>query len=323
MKILFSPKTFERLHHVIGPFFAGHDIEIADPADVPELIAKAEVLVTGPMDIDGPLLEKAPSLRLVHQWGVGVEMVDLEACSAKGVAVCNVPSRGTGNAEGVAEVALLHMLLLARRFSRSQESIRSRRLYSPQGISLWKKRACVIGLGNVGQSIAERLKGMGMQITAVNRTRRESFWDMAIDEFFTLDEILSALPGCRFVILALELNEMTREIADEKFFRVMDANSFLINVGRAELVSRKALEDSLKEGRLAGVGLDVFWDEPADPEDPLLNNPSVTLTPHIGGLTDEALMGVARSVSENISRLEKGMELINLLNRPCVNGECH
>ncbi|MDO9507805.1 MAG: 2-hydroxyacid dehydrogenase [Thermovirgaceae bacterium] len=322
MKILFSPKTFERLHSVIGHLFAGNKIDIADPADVPDRIAEAEVLVTGPMDVDERLLEKAFSLRLIHQWGVGVERIDLRACSAKGIPVCHVPSRGTGNAEGVAEIAVLHMLMLARRFGKVRESILNRRLYSPQGVSLWKKRACVLGLGNVGQSISERLKAMGMQITGVNRTRRESFSDLGVDRYFPLDDVLSALPGCRFVILALELNERTREIADESFFKVIDAGAFLINVARAELVSRKALEDSLNAGRLAGAGLDVFWGEPADPEDPLLQNPLVTLTPHIGGLTDEALLGVAGSVAENISRLEKGMKLLNCLNKPIPGSEC-
>ena len=314
MKILFSPKTFERLHSVIDPFFAGHEIDIADPMDVPGHIAGVEVLVTGPMDVDERLLEKASSLRLVHQWGVGVERIDLAACAARGIAVCNVPSRGTGNAEGVAEIALMHMLLLARRFGRAMESLQRRRLFSPQGISLWKKRSCVIGLGSVGRSVAERLVGMGMQITGVNRTRRDIFASLGIDRFFPLGDVLSALPGCRFVVLAIELNDRTREIADETFFRAMDPNAYLINVGRAELVSRDALEDSLGSGRLAGAGLDVFWNEPADPDDPLMKNPLVTLTPHIGGLTDEALMGIAGSIAENISRLEKEMALMNTVN---------
>ena len=72
---------------------------------------------------------------------------------------------------------------------------------------------------------------------------------------------------------------------------------------------------NLWRGHLAGVGLDVFWDEPADPEDPLLANPLVTLTPHVGGVTDEALVGAARAVAENISRLQKGSDLLNRLDR--------
>lgn len=311
MKILFSPKTFEKLHSVIEPYFEGHEIDIADPEDVPERIAWAEVMVTGPLDVDENLLARASSLRLVQQWGVGVERIDIAACAAKGIAVCNVPSRGTGNAEGVAEIALMHMLLLARRFGKAKENLQRGRLFSPQGVSLWKKRCCVIGLGDVGQSVVERLSGMGMRITGVNRTKREIFTSLGVDRFFSLDDVLSALPGCRFVVLALELNDRTRKIADGAFFRKMDPNAYLINVGRAELVSREALEDSLDGGRLAGAGFDVFWDEPADPDDPILKNPLITLTPHIGGLTDEALLGVAGSVAENISRLERNMELIN------------
>jgi phosphoglycerate dehydrogenase-like enzyme len=156
---------------------------------------------------------------------------------------------------------------------------------------------------------------MGMEVRGVNRTERESFTPLGLDGFFRLDHAREALPGCRFIVLSLELNEETRGIAGEAFFKSMDPGSFLINVARAELVSRTVLEEFLASGHLAGVGLDVFWDEPADPEDPLLANPLVTLTPHVGGVTDEALMGVARTVAENISRLKRGSNLLNRLDR--------
>ncbi len=313
MKILFYPRTFEKLQGIVGPLLEGHEIEVADLSDIKDRIRMADVLVTGPLDVDEELIRGASRLRLVHQWGVGVERIDLEACFRKGIDVCNVPSEGTGNAEGVAEIALMHMLLLSRRFGRCQESIRKRRLFSPQGVALWKKRACVIGLGNVGRNIVTRLKGMGMDVTGVNRTERGSFGSLGLDSFCSLDRLQDALPGCRFVILSLELNEDTRGIAGEDFFRSMDPGSYLINVARSELVSRTALESSLGRGHLAGAGFDVFWDEPADPEDPLLENSAVTLTPHIGGVTDEALMGVARSVAENVTRLARGLDLMNRL----------
>ncbi len=288
---------------------------MADLSNLMDRVRKADVLVCGPLDVDEVLLREAPKLRLVHQWGVGVDRIDIDACKRRGIAVCNVPSGGTGNAEGVAEIALMHMLLHSRRYVRCRENIRKRRLFSPQGVSLWKKRACVIGLGNVGRAIVSRLKGMGMEVRGVNRTEREAFRLLELDGFFRLDRAREALPGCRFIVLSLELNEETRGIAGDAFFKALDPGSFLVNVGRAELVSRTVLEESLARGHLAGVGLDVFWDEPADPEDPLLANPLVTLTPHVGGVTDEALVGVARTVAENISRLERGSDLLNRLDR--------
>ncbi len=319
MRIVFSPVTFQKLESVIGRMFAGHEVIIADLADLPEKIAGAEVLVTGPLVVRDDLLERSPSLRLVHQWGVGVEKIDIDACSARGIRVCNVPSMGTGNAEGVAEIALMHMLLLSRRFDRSRESLAKRRLYSPQGVSLWKKRACVVGLGDVGKSISGRLSCMGMKITGVNRSHREDLERWGIDRFYKPGEMASALPGCRFVILALELSDETREIVDGGFLRAMDNDAYLINVARAELVAREALETALWEGDIAGAGLDVFWNEPADPDDPLLNNPLVTITPHIGGVTDEAIPGVASYVAENVTRLQRGTSLLNCLN--CSAGE--
>ena len=315
MKILFSPRTFEKLRGVIAPLVAGHEMEVTDEVGLADRLGEADVLVCGPLDVDETLLKGAPRLRLVQQWGVGVDRIDIGACRKMGIAVCNVPSGGTGNAEGVAEIALMHLLLHSRKYARCQESIRKRRLFSPQGVSLWKKRACVIGLGSVGRNVVSRLKGMGMEVRGVNRTERESFGSLGLDGFYHLERMEEALSECRFVILSLELNEETREIASGAFFKALEPGSFLVNVGRAELVSRRALEASLESGRLAGVGLDVFWDEPADPDDPLLVNPAVTLTPHIGGVTDEALMGVARTVAENVSRLDSGLELLNRLDR--------
>lgn len=324
MKILFSPKTFEKLRGVIEPLMPGHDIEVADPSEVGEKVAGAEVLVTGPMDVDEDLVKKAPSLKLVHQWGVGVERIDIEACSRRGIAVCNVPSGGTGNAEGVAEITLMHMLMLSRKYFRTRESLRKGRLYSPQGISLFGKKACVVGLGNVGQNIATRLKCMGMSVRGVNRTKRDQFIPLGLDSFFPLDRLLEAVRGCMFVILSLELNDDTRDMADDHFFDAMDRNTYLVNVGRAELVSRPAFERALASGILAGAGFDVFWDEPADPGDPLLENQLVTITPHVGGVTDEAVRGVARIIAENISRLEKGIDLINRIdNRGLVRQAGH
>ncbi|HDQ93358.1 MAG TPA: glyoxylate reductase, partial [Synergistetes bacterium] len=162
---------------------------------------------------------------------------------------------------------------------------------------------------------------MGMKVTGVNRSHKEEIKEWGIDRFHKLDDAVSALPGCRFVIMALELNDETRNIVDGGFLGAMDKDSYLINVARAELVSRGALEVALREGKIAGAGLDVFWNEPADPDDPLLNDPLVTLTPHIGGVTDEAILGVAAHVAENIFRLERGEDPLNCLNRPAGGEE--
>lgn len=321
VNILFGGKAFERLLPHFGSLLEGHRLFVAASADeLQTLVKDAEIFVTGPMPVTEELLAKAPGLRLVQQWGVGVDTIDIDACSKRGVFVANVPSRGTGNAEGVAEIAVLHMLILARRYTKALQNIKKKRLYAPQGISLWGKKAVVIGLGNVGQCVVERLGGFGMRIAGVNRTRRREHEKLGLDGLYGLDDLKPALDASRFVVLALELNESTRGFADRKFFGLFPEKSFFVNVGRAGLVERAALEGALEKGILAGAGLDVFWDEPADPEDPLLSDPRVVVTPHIGGITDVAFEKITSFVVGNIQRVVSGKRPESLLNPQVLKG---
>jgi len=321
MNILFGGKAFEKLLPFFRPLLDGHVLSVAaTEADLFEAIKDAEILITGPMPVSGDLLEVSSRLRLVQQWGVGVELIDIEACNRKKVLVCNVPSRGTGNAEGVAEIAILHLLLLTRRYHRALQNLGKKRLYAPQGVSLWGKKSTVIGLGNVGQCIVERLSSFGVAITGVNRTLRPELKNLGLQELHGFDGLKPALTGSRFVFLALELNDATRGFAGDEFFSLLSKGSYFINVGRANLVERGALERALDEGILAGAGLDVFWNEPADPGDPLLSDPRVVVTPHIGGITDAAFEKISDFVVENVRRVASGLRPKSLLN-PEVLGE--
>jgi phosphoglycerate dehydrogenase-like enzyme len=321
MNILFGGKAFEKLLPHFRGLLEGHSLFVAaDAQDLPGLVKKADVLVTGPMPVTEELLSNARNLRLVQQWGVGVDMIDIGACSKQGVLVCNVPSRGTGNAEGVAEIAILHLLILARRYGKAIQNLKKKRLYSPQGVSLWGKKAVVIGLGNVGQCIVNRLRGFGMRISGVNRTKRPEHEALGLDGLYGFEGMKTALEGSRFVLLALELNEATRGFAGDEFFDCLPKGSFFVNVGRAGLVERPALERALERKILAGAGLDVFWDEPADPYDPLLADPRVVVTPHIGGITDAAFDHITSFVVGNINRIAAGKRPESLLNPESMEG---
>jgi phosphoglycerate dehydrogenase-like enzyme len=314
MKVLFYSKEFVRLHDTFFVWMKEHQVDTADEMTIEKKIVDAEVLVTRPgSPVGKELLGTAPGLKLQQQWGTGLEGIDFDGCRELGIAVCNTPSRGTGNAEGVAEIALLHMLLLGRKYAFASENARTGKMFSPRGISLWRKTACVVGLGNLGRTITERLAAMGMILRGVNRSpvTADRLEKMGVKEFFPLDRLREAVPGCRFVVAALSLNEGTREIFDELFFRAMDEDAFFINVARGALVDESALLRALNENRLAGAGLDVLADEPPHPDNPLLTHPSVTLTPHIGGNTDESGKGIFEFIRDNVGRLSRGEELLS------------
>ena len=314
MKVVFWGKEFFRLKESLERAFAGHDIFIADPADGGEPLAEAEMLVVRPVTVDDGLLSRAPALKLVQQWGAGAEGIDLDACTRRGVCACNVPSIGTGNAEGVAEVAFLHMLILAKRFFRAREKLLEGKVYTPPGIALWGKKACVIGLGNVGRSVTVRMKAFGMKVTGVNRTLPADHALWGIDTFIPLTDAEKAVKGAKFVVTALALTPETENIIGEPLFRAMDRDAFFINVARGGIVSRQALERALEEEWIAGAGLDVLWEEPHRTDDPFLAHPKVVVTPHIGGVNDASLEGVLRFIAGNAALLAEGKRPMSCLN---------
>ena len=315
MKVVFWGREFLRLKDIIGGAFAGHDYFIADPETDGESLRSAEMLVVRPMTVGDEFLSGAPALRLVQQWGAGAEGIDLETCSRRGIFACNVPSLGTGNAEGVAEVAFLHMLLLAKRFFRAREKLLEGKVYTPPGIALWKKKACVLGLGNVGRSITCRMKAFGMSVTGVNRTPpKDGGAAWGVDTFHPLEEMVQAVRGARFVVCALALTAETEKIVDEAVFSSMERDAFFINVARGPVVDRSALERALEKEWIAGAGLDVLWEEPHRTDDPLLTHPRVVVTPHIGGVNDASLEGVLRFILENADRLAGGQIPLSCLN---------
>lgn len=320
MRILFAGKEFRRLWDILAPAFRDYDTDVAGDDELPVKIGDAEVLIIRPMPVNDALLAHAGKLRMIQQWGTGTEGMDLDACTRKGIFACNVPSRGTGNAESVAEMAIMHMLLLARRFSRSQEKLLEGKVFTPPGVSLWKKKACVIGLGGLGHSIVERLVCLGMTVVGVNRTQREEFWEWGLSEVYPLCDLEKAVAGCRFVILALPLNQETAGIIGGPFFRSMERDAFFINVARGGIVVRESLELALAEKWIAGAGLDVFWKEPPDVADALLHSPNVTVTPHVGGVTDASLSGVLHFILQNIARLASGETPLSCLNERRLAG---
>lgn len=314
MKVVFWGREFSRLRETLEKTLEGREIVIASTDDEGAL-AEADMLVVRPVTVGDALLSKAPRLKLVQQWGAGAEGIDLEACSRRGVYACNVPSIGMGNAEGVAEVAFLHMLILAKRFFRSREKLLEGKVYTPPGVALWGKTACVIGLGNVGRTVALRMKAFGMTVRGVNRTPLRDPASWGVDECLPLSELTEAVRGARFVVSALALAPGTEGILDESFFRAMDRDAFFINVARGGIVDKEALLRALNEEWIMGAGLDVLWEEPHRADDPFLSHPRASVTPHIGGVNDAAMEGTLKFIARNAALIAEGREPAGLLNK--------
>jgi phosphoglycerate dehydrogenase-like enzyme len=268
---------------------SGIVVEEADPARPLEpQVRGASVLIPSLARISASVMEAAaPSLRLIAQFGSGIEGVDLEAAAARGIPVRY--ARGS-NAQAVAELALFLMLALARGLPRHRRSFERGTMGEPAGVELAGKTLGVVGLGHSGGRLATMAQAIGMEVVAVRRHPAPHAAASWVGGPRDLDDMLRRSD---FVSLHLPLSVETRGIIDGARLLCLKPTAFLVNVGRGPLVDREALAGALREHRLAGAGLDVFWEEPPDPADPLLAFDNVVATPHIGGVSEDFLQAAA------------------------------
>lgn len=287
--------------------------------EVPEVARDVDVLVPLVARVSEAALA-SPRLRLVQQFGAGLDGVDVEAASRHGVYVANVPSGETANADSVAELAILLMLALARRLPRAQQNLRERRLGAPMGTTLMGKTAVIVGFGGIGRALAPRLRGLGVRVVAVSR-RGPRGGDDGVERHVPVSELHDALAQADFAIVATPLDRETMGLIGKEALARMKPSAFLVNVARGPVVDRAALLEALRSGRIAGAGLDVFWEEPPDPGDPVFSL-EVVATPHVGGATDVSLREIAHAVAANVDRLRRGEAPRNCVNAGRVAVRC-
>lgn len=274
----------------------------------PESLRGYDVVIPTMSRITGTLLGTADRLRLIQQVGSGLEGVDIEAAKKRGIQVANVPTDACGNADSVAELGVYLMIGLARNVRGMAKSFANRKIGEPRGTTLMGKTAGIVGLGGIGKALIRRLRALDMKIIGVKRDAAgASAGEMGLDWVGGRGDLERLLGMSDFVVLCLPLTEESRNLLNDRTFAAMKKGSFLINLSRGGLVDRNALENALATGRIAGAGLDVFWEEPVDPADPIFRQ-NVLVTPHIGGSTDISIGGIAGIVADNIHRAERGQQ---------------
>jgi D-3-phosphoglycerate dehydrogenase / 2-oxoglutarate reductase len=285
----------------------------------PQLL-DAEVLVTGFSNIDKTIIDSCPNLKLVHQTGIGVDNVDVGYCTSKSIFVANVP---LANAVSVAEHTLFLILYLAKNVtntsaSATMSSLLERRVAGVLGSEAQGKTLTVVGLGSTGLEVAKRAKSFGMQVIAV--TRNPFLKKPGIDKAYFVDniggpEILSeSIAKADYVSLHIPLTEDTKNMIGAKELGLMKISAFLVNVARAPIVDKEALFRALSNNKISGAAFDVFWEEPADPNDKLLKLCNFVLTPHIAGWTAESVDAIARIIVTNIERFSQAQVPLTLVN---------
>jgi phosphoglycerate dehydrogenase-like enzyme len=310
MRILIASTAFPECAEVLRERLPGDEV-VVDPGDAD---GEFDVIVPLMRRIDVAMMDRHRP-RLIQQYGVGLEGVDRAAAAERGIPVNNVPAADSGNANGVGEVAVLHLLALTRRYQASQGSLRARRLGEPTGTALTGARIVVLGLGAVGRAVAVRLQGFGAELIGVG-TRdgehaRRVTEELELAEYVPVSGLTQACEGALALIVCCVLNDATRGIVGREVLDALgsDGPGYVVNVARGPVLDYDALHKALREHRIAGAGLDVYWDEPVDPDDPILAL-NVVATPHIGGVTTSAYQAMGDAVAANVERLRRGEPVV-------------
>jgi len=281
-------------------------------------MADCDVLVPTVTDeIDAALIEGAGErLRLIANYGAGVNHIALKAARARGIIVTNTPGVLT---EDTADMAMALIVSVPRRLAEGEKLVRSGEWHgwSPGGMlgrRIGGKALGIVGMGRIGQAVARRARAFGLSIHYHNRRRLPAVVEADLGATFhaDLDDLLGLAD---IVTIHTPLNTDSRDLIDARRISLMRPHVYLINTSRGGIVDEVALVDALEAGRLAGAGLDVWEHEPRiDPR--LLALPNVVMTPHMGGQSPEAAKGTVQMVVNNLVAFFSGQPVLTPVGLP-------
>jgi D-3-phosphoglycerate dehydrogenase len=287
------------------------------PDGLPAALADADALVVrSAVQVDDALMEHAPKLRVVGRAGVGVDNIDADSATRRGIVVMNTPG---ANAVAVAELTIGLMLALARKVPAANASMHAGKWEkkSLQGAELRGKTLGILGLGRIGLEVARRARGFGLEIVGSDpfvspAVARENGIKLA-----TLEELIAASD---YITLHVGLTPQTLGVVNAKSLAAMKKGVRIINCARGELIDDAALVSALKSGHVSGAALDVFQEEPVK-NSPYVELENVILTPHIAGSTAEAQEAVGIQIAMQVREYLKLGVVQNAVNLPSLSHE--
>ena len=301
---------------------AGFEVEAGDPIKDPKVLAdKLEgfdaVLVRSSTSVTSGSLAKATNLKVIGRAGAGVDTIDVEAATARGIAVMNAPD---GNTLAAAEHAISLLFALARHIPKADAGMKAGQWPKAglTGFELEGKRLGVIGLGRIGSTVARKAVGIGMEVAAFDPFLPASAAGRMSLPMKSLEDLLA---WADIITLHIPRTKETTNLIGEPQMRLMRKGSYLINAARGGLVDEDALLRLLEEGQLGGAALDTFVTEPLPADSPLRNNPKLILTPHLGASTSEAQQAVSTILARQIIDFVKTGAVAGCVNLPPLTAE--
>jgi D-3-phosphoglycerate dehydrogenase len=283
---------------------------------LPELRDADALIIRSAVQVDAALLEAAPRLQVIGRAGIGVDNVDIEAATRKGVLVMNTPG---GNSVSVAEHTLALMLAMARSVPRANESMHAGRWEKKQleGQELRGKTLGVMGLGRIGVEVVKRARAFDLEAIAFDPYVPPL---VARDLNVPLVSLEELFRRADYITLHVPLTAETERVINAENIRRMKKGVRIVNCARGELIDEEALAEAIRSGHVAGAALDVFTQEPPR-NSPLLPLPQAILTPHIAGSTAEAQEIVGYRIAEQVRDYLKHSVIQNAVNMPSLPPE--
>lgn len=282
--------------------------------EVLRLVPKCEAMLSMfSFKVDKEIIDAGKSLKIISNFGVGFNNIDIAYAKERGVVVTNTPDPVV---EPTAELAFALMSDLSRRVTECDAKLKRGAgirwgVMENLGVGLWGKTLGIVGLGNIGKALARRALVAGMRVVYHNRHRLPEGEEQRLGvSYLSFDELLTSAD---YLSLNTPLNDSTFHLMNEQTLARMKRGAYLINTARGPVVDEAALVEALRSGHLAGAGLDVYEFEPKITE-ALLSMDNVVLVPHIGTATMDARIAMGKYAAENILRFFRGEQPLSVVN---------
>ena len=295
---------------------AKFDVDVDGESDLASIIDRYDgIVIRSATKLTAELIGRATKLKVIGRAGVGVDNVDVEAATRRGIVVANAPE---SNVVSAAEHTIGLLVALARNIPQAHAALKQGRWERAEwgGVELAEKTLGVLGFGRIGQQVARRAVGLQMRVLAYDPfVSAERFKELGV-ESDTLDGVLARAD---FLTLHLPSNDETRGVINATSIAKMKDGVRIVNAARGELIDEAALLDALRSGKVAAAALDVFGKEPY--AGPLIEEPNVVVTPHLAASTDEAQDRAGVIVAEQVVAALEGGLVTNAVNIPSVGAE--
>jgi len=315
MKVLVSDSLAEE---GVKRLESGADVDVLTNLTPEELVKKIKdydaLVIRSGTKVTSEVINAAERLRVIGRAGVGIDNVDVQAATKKGIIVLNTPG---GNTISAAEHTIAMMMALARNIPQSNVSMHkgewNRKKFT--GVELFNKTLGVVGLGRVGAEVTSRMKAFGMQILAYDPFVSEEKANQLGIKMAPLEQVLKESD---FITVHTPLTNETRNLIDDEEFEIMKPGVRIVNCARGGIINEAALAKAVADGKVAGAAVDVFTKEPPLGS-PLLESDKIITTPHLGASTAEAQVNVALAVADQILTIARGGLPTNAINMPAIS----